>query len=184
MRLDLITGWAALGLTLAATTANAQAGKDPSGTWLTEDGRARVRVEKCGANAANVCGYISWLKDPLTPDGKPRLDIHNPDASKRSRQALGMQILLGLQPDGAGKYKGQVYNAEEGKNYEVTVWLEQPNEFRIRGCVLGGLFCGSQAWSRVADTIQTGSTTVVPKTGPGAGNKTGAVAPKNAPTAQ
>jgi hypothetical protein len=34
---------------LIAGSGNAATVADPSGTWLTEDGRARVRVERCGA---------------------------------------------------------------------------------------------------------------------------------------
>src|SRR3954467_2106493 len=47
----------ALALPLHAQSAPAQ---DPSGTWLTEDGRARIRVEKCGPDQNHLCGYVVW----------------------------------------------------------------------------------------------------------------------------
>jgi hypothetical protein len=37
---------------------NAAGVADPGGTWLTEDGRARVRIERCGAKLEQVCGFI------------------------------------------------------------------------------------------------------------------------------
>lgn len=164
MNRHVTIGIGALGLGLLGAQAQAQTPKDPSGIWLTEDSRARIRVEKCGPGNAQVCGYVVWIKDPLTEQGQPRLDIKNPDMAKRSRSALGLQILLGLQPDKDGRYAGQVYNADEGKNYDVSVWLEQPNEFRIRGCLMGFL-CGSQAWKRVTDVAQGQLTG--PTSGPG-----------------
>lgn len=58
---------------------------DPLGTWLTEDGRARVRVERCGAMADRVCGYIVWMKETADAKGQPFRDRLNPDpASPRS----------------------------------------------------------------------------------------------------
>lgn len=149
----IMIGLATLGLGVVGAAAQGPAPKDPSGTWLTQDGRARIRVEKCGAANAQLCGYVVWLKDPLTEQGQPRTDIKNPDATKRNRLALGHQILLGLKPNDEGRFAGQVYNSEEGKNYDVSVWLEQPNEFRIRGCLMG-ILCGSQAWTRVTDVAQ------------------------------
>jgi uncharacterized protein (DUF2147 family) len=140
-------------LALSAAQGYAQGPKDPSGVWLTKDGEARIRVEKCGPSNGELCGYVVWIKDPLTPEGKPRTDIKNPDPSKRSRLSLGHQIMLGLKPDAEGRYVGQIYNSMEGKNYDVSVWLEGPNEFRVRGCFMS-ILCGSQAWTKVTDVAQ------------------------------
>lgn len=144
---------AAIGLLAGQAQAQAPAPKDPSGVWLTKDGRARIRVEKCGPANAEACGYVVWLKDPLTDDGRPRTDIKNPDPSKRGRPAIGLQLMSNLKLDKEGRYAGQIYNAEEGKHYDVSIYLENPNELRIRGCFMGFL-CGSQGWSRVTDVAQ------------------------------
>jgi hypothetical protein len=42
---------------------------DPSGTFLTEDGRARVRVERCGSAPERICGYIVWMKEAADAKG-------------------------------------------------------------------------------------------------------------------
>lgn len=139
----------ALALT-TATGAFAQGSSDPTGTWLTEDGRARIRIERCGPDKARLCGYVAWLRDPLDDKGQPRTDIHNPDPSKRSRPAIGMQILLGLKPDGEGRYTGEIYNSENGKKYAAAVAIKGPGELDVEGCVMGGLFCGGQTWTRTA----------------------------------
>lgn len=123
---------------------------DPSGTWLTEDGRARIRVEKCGPQERNLCGYVVWLKVPLNDKGQPRVDFKNPDAKKQTRPSLGHQLIMGLKPNADSRYEGKIYNSEEGKSYDVTIWTEQPTELSIRGCMLA-ILCGSQTWTRVSD---------------------------------
>jgi uncharacterized protein (DUF2147 family) len=139
----------ALALLALGGTAGAAPPKDPSGTWLTADGRARVKVERCGSGAA-VCGTVVWLKTPLNDRGQPRTDVKNPDPAKRARPVIGMPLMTELAPDADGRFKGEIYNAEEGRNYDVTVGLQAANELSVEGCVLGVL-CGSQVWSRVTE---------------------------------
>ncbi|ACA18703.1 conserved hypothetical protein [Methylobacterium sp. 4-46] len=136
-------------LLLAGTAA--QAGTDPSGTWLTEDGRAKIKIERCGPAGSQACGTVVWLKVPLNDQGQPRTDIKNPDPKKRQRPVIGLQLMEGLKPDEAG-YKGQIYNAEEGKFYEVTIARESASELSISGCLLKVL-CGSQTWTKAPDEV-------------------------------
>jgi uncharacterized protein (DUF2147 family) len=120
---------------------------DPSGTWLTENGRSRIRIADCGGA---LCGTIVWLKEPNDPDtGKPKTDKNNSDASKRSRPLLGTQIVLGMKPAGADKWTGQVYNAEDGKTYSGNLTYSGGGSLQLQGCALGGLVCKSQTWTRV-----------------------------------
>ena len=119
---------------------------DPFGTWLTGDGKARVRLAPCGGA---VCGSIVSLKEPIDPEtGRPKTDKHNADAGKRSRPMIGVRIVLGMKPSGADKWAGQVYNAEDGKTYTGYLTLTGASTLRLEGCVLGGLICKSQNWTR------------------------------------
>jgi uncharacterized protein (DUF2147 family) len=127
-----------LGLTVAPASA-----ADPSGDWLVENGEARIRVAFC---AGSLWGVVSWEKNP---GGK---DTSNPDPAKRSRDSLGMPILIDMKPSGADKWAGQIYNAKDGKMYQASVSLESENALKVRGCVLGGLFCGGETWARFADS--------------------------------
>jgi uncharacterized protein (DUF2147 family) len=140
------------GLVLAALPGLAHAAtlNDPSGTWLTEDGRARIRLEKCGPQLNNLCGYVVWLKVPLNDQGQPRIDFKNPDTKKQARPSLGHQLVMGLKPNADARYAGKIYNADEGKFYDVTIWTEQPTELSVRGCMLA-ILCGSQTWNKVSD---------------------------------
>lgn len=128
----------------------AEAGADPAGTWLVEDGRAKIHIEKCGADHKNLCGNVVWLKDPLDEKGQPKKDLKNPDPAKRSRPALGMQLINNLTPDDDDVYVGQIYNAENGKMYDVKLHAEKQAELNVKGCILS-ILCMSQHWTRVAD---------------------------------
>lgn len=116
------------------------------GTYLTEEGDARIRFAPC---ATGMCGTIVSLQEPNTPDGRPKTDVNNPDPAKRARPLIGLDIVTGMQPDGEKRYKGTVYNAENGKVYTAYVTFDSPTTVKLEGCVLGGIICGSQTWSKV-----------------------------------
>ena len=125
---------------------------DPTGTWLTEDRRARVRTEFCGPGNSHLCGYIVWGSKPLDESGKPRRDQDNPDPRKQGRPLLGHQMILGLKPNAEGRHEGRIYNGDNGKSYDVTIWSETPSELSVKGCMLAVL-CGTQTWTRVTDVL-------------------------------
>ena len=162
---------------LCGSQARAQASLDVAGTWLTEDGRAKIRTEHCGEK---LCGYVVWMKQPLNEKGEPRTDLKNPDPAKRNRPSLGLELMNGLKAEDETHYSGQIYNAEDGKMYDVTVSMEKAEELNIHGCLLRFL-CGSQSWERVADIAVPGAPTKVVATVPPAGKaaKPGAAAGKH-----
>jgi uncharacterized protein (DUF2147 family) len=131
---------------LGASLAGALAA-DPLGNWLTEDGKATVRIANCGGA---LCGTVVSLKEPTDPDtGRPKTDKNNADSSLRSRPMVGVQIVLGMKPSGtANKWTGQVYNAEDGKTYSGSLTLQDANTIRLEGCILGGLVCKGSKWTR------------------------------------
>ncbi|MGV7033323.1 DUF2147 domain-containing protein [Methylobacterium symbioticum] len=135
-----------------AGAAQAATPTDPSGTYLTEDGRARIRLEKCGPAEKNLCGYVVWLKVPLNDKNQPRVDFKNPDPKKQTRPSLGHQLILGLKPNADARYEGKIYNSEDGKSYDVTIWTEEPGELTVRGCLIAFL-CKSQTWNKVTDVL-------------------------------
>ncbi len=111
---------------------------DPSGLWSVANGNARIKIAPCG----NLFwGVLDWAR---TPD----VDKHNPDPSKRNRDVVGMPILLAMKPNGPNEWKGEIYNAENGKIYDAKISLVGPDALKVAGCVLGGLFCGGQTWER------------------------------------
>ena len=132
---------AAVLLTAAAGSAHAA---DPYGIWLTGDGQARIRVDRCGGN---LCGTIVWLRQPIdAATGRPEVDDKNPDPRRRTRPILGLRI-FSMAPTADGAWSGSIYNADDGQTYRASVTSRSPSTLTVRGCA--GPFCGDDTWTRV-----------------------------------
>ena len=127
---------ASAGAVLLSVSAWAQA-VDPSGTYLSESGETQVRVARCGAAH---CGTIVAVK------GESK-DVNNPDPQKRSRNLVGVQMMMDIQPSGQG-FTGQLYNHKDGKTYTGKMTFAGKS-MQLSGCVLGGLICRSQTWTKI-----------------------------------
>jgi uncharacterized protein (DUF2147 family) len=129
--------YAVFGALVLATPAVAQA-QDPSGTYLSETGETRVRIAKCGAA---FCGTI------VAVQGEAK-DVNNEDPQKRTRNLVGVQMISNIQPAGEA-FTGSLYNYKDGKTYTGKMSFKGGNAMQLSGCVLGGLICKSQTWTKV-----------------------------------
>jgi uncharacterized protein (DUF2147 family) len=129
-------------LIFGATLANAAT---PNGVWLSANGRVKVKVTNC---EEAICGTIVWLKVPNDSKTRaPRADKLNPDVAKRSQPLLGLKVVHGLRAQGPNKWSGPIYNADEGRTYNVNLTLISSRKIELEGCVLG-VFCKVQTWTR------------------------------------
>ncbi|MGH6874549.1 MAG: DUF2147 domain-containing protein, partial [Aestuariivirgaceae bacterium] len=140
-----INAMAAIAAMSTAVMAGAVSAETPLGDWLTKDGDAVIRIADC---EEALCGTIAWVK-------KPGTDRNNPDPERRGDDIVGVQILRSMKPVAENRWEGEVYNAENGKNYLAYITLVEPDVLKISGCVLGGLFCGGQKWTRQAEPLPT-----------------------------
>lgn len=127
----------AFAASVAAGAALAQTG-EIAGKWRDSDGESVIAIAPCGQA---LCGRIVWLK-------QARTDRNNADAKLRERSLMGAQVLSGFRPDGSGKLTGEGYNPEDGKTYRTTLSLDESGRLVMRGCVLGGLICDEDTWTR------------------------------------
>jgi uncharacterized protein (DUF2147 family) len=124
---------------LVSNSATPSLAGDAKGDWVRPNGASKIRISACGSA---LCGKLIWLREP-------RNDTKNPDASKRDRPLLGTQIVQSMKPTGKeDQWKGAVYNAEDGKTYTGFIELTSANKLKLEGCVLGGLICKGETWSR------------------------------------
>ena len=113
---------------------------------LADPGRRRTGAcSKCGGG---ICGVIVGLKEPIDPaTGKPQVDDKNPNPGLRKRPMIGLPLFSGMQPVAAGKWSGQIYNADDGSSYASSVSVTGPDTLKVEGCV--GALCGGENWTRV-----------------------------------
>jgi uncharacterized protein (DUF2147 family) len=140
--------------TVLVTASHSQPARpdDPNGTWLTEDGRARIRIERCGATLDQICGYIVWMNESVGANGQPLRDRHNPDPNKRFRLLLGHQLIMGMTQTVEGRFSGQIYNAENGSFYKIALWRDTSDRLKVKGCMLT-VFCATQTWTQTTDVL-------------------------------
>jgi hypothetical protein len=100
-----------------------QSATSPIGIWLTEEKEGKVRIEQCGTN---LCGYSVDAKSNQNGD----------------------QVLINMKP-GKDKWSGRIFDPKSGSTYDSTIALKGPDNLRVQGCALGGMFCGGQSWTRV-----------------------------------
>jgi uncharacterized protein (DUF2147 family) len=133
MRPVIASVFAATIATCAAISSAAIAA-EPTGDWRVEDGSAVIRIDNCrGA----LWGVVAWEKEP--------------GRDKRSgRPTLGTPILINLRASSQARWEGQIYNPQSGDTYKANVRMVSDDTLRVEGCVLGGVFCGGQRWTRVA----------------------------------
>ena len=120
--------------------------QDVVGKWKLEDGSAIVEVYKSG-DVYN--GKIVWLKNPTEADSTPAVDNLNPDASLRSRQLIGLNMLSGLKKDGGEYTGGKIYDPGNGKTYNCSMKVEG-DILKVRGSLdKRGLLGRTMDWFRV-----------------------------------
>jgi uncharacterized protein (DUF2147 family) len=120
---------------------------DPGGIWLNPKGNLRVRIAPCGVA---MCGTIVWLKEPNNrATGEAKTDKNNPNPANRTRPLVGVDMLLGLKPgETPGQWAGQVYLPGSGQTYDARIALEGADALKIEGCMIGGLLCRAERWTR------------------------------------
>jgi uncharacterized protein (DUF2147 family) len=96
---------------------------EANGTWLRSNG-AHVLAFDCGGGLG--------LKVTKSPE-----------ANK-----VGKTIMCGGKADGPGKWKGTVLNLDDNQKYSGSVTLSG-GSLTLSGCVLGGIICKNDTWSRV-----------------------------------
>jgi uncharacterized protein (DUF2147 family) len=134
-------------LLLLAVLWTAPAAASAAGEWLTEGGKARVRIAPCTADAGQLCGTITWSYRPADAPAGELVDVHNTDPTLRTRPIVGLPLLQGFEPDGPDAWAGgTIYDPEGGKTYKSKLRLKGADELEVDGCVL--FFCESQSWTR------------------------------------
>jgi len=120
-------------LALFAAPASAQA---IEGQWTNYKRNVVVQVERCGpAYCGRVIQASAKAQEKARKGGTPKL--------------VGTQILTGLKPVGDGRYRGKAFVPKRNIHATATVRQLNDNVMQVSGCVLGGLLCDNEKWTRV-----------------------------------
>ena len=148
----LIVGAIACLLATAAAPALAQESNAVLyGVWATPKHDGKVAIEPCRSGA--VCGRV--LDGRELRQNPNQQDVYNPDASKRTRRIMGLNILEGY-TGGPTEWKGgTVYDPQTGdSSNNSTLTLTAPDTLIVKGCRF--VFCRSETWRKIQNTASSG----------------------------
>nr|WP_086491552.1 DUF2147 domain-containing protein [Novosphingobium panipatense] len=124
-----------LGLLCAAAPAQPANAPNPFGRWLNPRGDVEVAVAPCGAM---LCGTVTWVGGQAVADA----------ADAGVGHLVGTQLLRDYHREGDGGWQGEVYVPDMGGSFFSRIHQPDPAHLRISGCILHGLICKSQIWSK------------------------------------
>ena len=125
----------------------AQNASDIVGTWLTDDGLAKVQIFK---TEDKYNGKIVWLKNPLYEDGTAKHDKNNPDKAKQGVPLMDLVLLKDFVFDKDKWKEGTIYKPQNGKTYSCTI-KSRDGKLDVRGYVGFSLIGETHTWFKVAD---------------------------------
>lgn len=133
--------WACIAVLMASSACALAQNTSLTGDWL-EPGGSVIRVERCGSD---LCMRLL----ALSPNAPATTDIHNPDASLRTRALCGLRIGSGFHlEDATHASDGELYDPRSGNTYHGKMTLEG-NVLKLRGYVGIPLFGRTETWHRV-----------------------------------
>jgi uncharacterized protein (DUF2147 family) len=115
------------------------------GIWKNEDATFEIFE-----NQGKLSGKIIALKEPQTPEGKEKKDIHNPDPTKRERPIVGLVFMSGFSRKSDARWEdGTIYDPKTGNTYSGSMELEGPETIKVRGFIGISLIGRTDVWTRV-----------------------------------
>lgn len=76
---------------------------------------------------------IFWLQNPKNPDGSVKMDLKNPDPSKRQTPSDQIVLVDKVTFDDGEWTNGRIYDPQSGKVYKVDLYFEKPNVLTVKG---------------------------------------------------
>ncbi len=137
-----------MGALLLASGAIAQTAA-PVGLWKTIDdasGQPKALIRISISNNA-LSGKIEKLFRPANEEQHPVCT--QCDGAKKDQPLIGMTILEGLKPDGAGYSGGTILDPNNGKVYQSKATLtDDGQQLKLRGYIGVPLLGRTQTWLR------------------------------------
>jgi uncharacterized protein (DUF2147 family) len=117
----------------------------PIGVWKNDDATFEIFE-----NQGKLSGKIIAMREPRTPEGRDKTDIHNPDAAKRERPIIGLVFLSGFTQKSRTRWEnGTVYDPKSGNTYSCSMELDGPEKINMRGYIGISLIGRTDVWTRV-----------------------------------
>lgn len=105
--------------------------------WRNPSNSVHIRIDKCSGE--KLCGIITWASPKAIADAK----------RGGTDTLVGTRLFRDLAPAGESKWKGKVFVPDIRKTFTGTIEFSDANTMTGKGCVLFGVVCKAQTWSRL-----------------------------------
>lgn len=119
-----LLGATAIGVPVRPASANSS---DIFGTWLRDDGNARVRVAACGSA---ICATNLWIRDPA-----------------KQGENVGDRLEFNIKREGAG-WRGSAYDPQRKLTFSASLSADG-DSMTTKGCMLA-VVCRTTGWQRLS----------------------------------
>lgn len=126
-----------IALALLAAPAAASAKAPLEGQWRNPKGSVTVRLAPCGD---------AWCGTVVDASVKAKASARKGG----TRDLIGTRILSAVRPAGSGEYKGRAFDPKRNIHAPATLRLLGSSTLVVRGCVMRGIICKEQRWTRVS----------------------------------
>lgn len=134
LMLPVLAALSAMGVPAAAQPGLTAA--DAQGVWMNPTKTVAVNTAPCGPA---LCGRVAWGSPEARADAK----------GSGIQSLVGTQLLENYRFRGNGVWTGTVYVPDLGRRFYSEIDQLSDTELKVKGCVLGGLICKSQVWTRI-----------------------------------
>ena len=118
-------------------TSAASPSRDPIfGTWTNPRRTIVVKILLCGSE---LCGEI------VAAGAEAQNDAREAGVER----LIGTELLQDYRKTGSGRWTGTVFVPDMARSFSSHIVQRSPDVLRISGCILGGLICKSQDWTRI-----------------------------------
>lgn len=106
------------------------------GTWKNPKNSVHVEAQECDGK---MCGVVVWANDKAKADAR----------RGGTDQLIGRQLFQDFEEQQEGRWKGKVFVPDINRTFHGTVTIIDADTLEGKGCLIGGIGCKSQVWTRV-----------------------------------
>lgn len=105
--------------------------------WRNPRDSVRIRLTPCGED--RMCGIVTWASEKAKADAR----------RGGTENLVGANLFRDFRRVEPGVYKGRVFVPDMNRTFAGQIRI-QGDSMIGKGCVLGGLFCKQQVWTRIS----------------------------------
>ena len=130
------------GAMMVATPLAAQAGGGggmlaATSEWRNPKDSVRIRFAPCGQD--RMCGVVTWASEKAKADAR----------RGGTDQLVGTNLFRNFKRVAPGEYKGHVFVPDMNRTFSGHMEIRGDSMIG-KGCVLAGLICKQQVWTRIS----------------------------------